>query len=245
MIKALIAITLYISAFAVHAQKIVNVVLVGDKGVTENIKEAKYFIIVKKYPGKYERLDYKMSAPLKMVRTYSDSTLTILQGHYYEYNTDGRLTLNGFYANNSKEKDWYYYNDTGKVVLEEKYDSGILVSTINPDTVKKQNPKEDSLKKDEKEASFHNGNNAWARYLMKNIHTEVGLQSLNGGEVRVQFTVNTEGKCVDLFLKKSVEFILDEEAKRVIENSPLWEPAVQNGKTVNAYRVQPLTFSKQ
>ena len=31
------------------AQKIVNLVFVGDKGVTENIKEAKFFIVVKDF----------------------------------------------------------------------------------------------------------------------------------------------------------------------------------------------------
>jgi protein TonB len=41
-----------------------------------------------------------------------------------------------------------------------------------------------------------------------------------------------------------VEFVLDDEAMRVIEQSPLWQPAFQDGKNVNAYRVQPFTFIK-
>ena len=61
----------------------------------------------------------------------------------------------------------------------------------------------------------------------------------------VKFVVNTEGKCTQIHMAKSVEYVLDEEARRVIENSPLWQPAVQNGRIVNAYRRQPITFSKQ
>ncbi|MFM2327176.1 MAG: hypothetical protein RIR31_1378, partial [Bacteroidota bacterium] len=42
----------------INAQKIVNLVLVDDNGVTENIKEAHSFIVVKKYPDNFQRLDY-------------------------------------------------------------------------------------------------------------------------------------------------------------------------------------------
>lgn len=63
--------------------------------------------------------------------------------------------------------------------------------------------------------------------------------------VRAGFTINKEGKYVDIFIRKSGEFVLDEEIIRVITNSPLWHPAVQDGKNINAYTVQPLTFTKQ
>lgn len=69
--------------------------------------------------------------------------------------------------------------------------------------------------------------------------------SVKGGNVIVMFVVNTSGKCVGVHLEKSVEFVLDEEAIRVIEHSPLWQPAIQNARKVNAYRRQPVTFRKQ
>ena len=229
------------------SQEIVNLVLVGDKGVTENIKEAHSFIAVKKYPGEYKRLDYKIGAPLQKVRSFSDATLKILQGNYYEYDLQGTLIKSGYYENNTKHKDWYYYNDTGKVILEEKYDKGVLIITVNPDTVKKIQGSlyDDIFDKVEQEAAFKKGDKSWKKYLSENLNGDVAAKSVNGGEVKVMFVVNTAGKCIDVFLRKSVEFILDEEAIRVIENSPLWQPAYQNGRVVNAYRVQPITFVKQ
>lgn len=228
----------------VNAQEIVNLVLVGDKGVTENIKEAHSFIVVKKYPGSYQRLDYKMGAPLERLRSYSDSTLEVLHGNYYEYASDGRIAQSGVYQNNLKEDDWYYYNDTGKVILEEKYENGVLIKTINPDTIKKEE-RTDAIQAVEKEATFGKGDRDWIKYLSKNLNADLAINSVNGGEVRVMFVVNKEGKCVDVHLKKSVEFILDEEVIRIIEKSPQWQPAIQNGRIVNAYRVQPITFTKQ
>jgi protein TonB len=35
---------------------------------------------------------------------------------------------------------------------------------------------------------------------------------------------------------------MEEEVVRIIKKGPKWKPAVQNGKLVNAYRRQPVTF---
>jgi hypothetical protein len=227
------------------SQEIVNLVMVSKNIVTENIKEADAFIIVKKFDNHFQRLDYKMHAPLVKERNYTDSTLTILQGKYYEYDDNGILSLVGEYENNLKENTWNIYNDTGKVILQKKYIHDLLTETINPDTVKKEEPNKDSLDKDEKEASFGKGKKDWMKYLVKNLKGDVALNSVNGGQVRVMYIVDTLGKCTDITLRKSVEFVLDEEAKRIIYNSPLWNSAYQKGKKVKAYRIQPITFVKQ
>jgi protein TonB len=234
---------LFIAPF-IFAQEIVNIVLVGDKGVTEKLEEATSFILVKKYPGSYQRIDYRMHAPIQKVRTYSDSTLRILDGAYYEYASNGPIFKSGYYSNNEKTNDWYYYNDSGRVILQERYEHDVLIKKTDPDTIKKTVPQK-PLRDDEREATFKKGDSDWMKYLTKNLNADVGNQSVAGGEVRVMFIVNKEGKCVEVHLKKSVEFVLDQEAIRIVEQSPLWQPAVQDGKNVNAYRVQPLTFVKQ
>ncbi len=226
------------------AQQIVNVVFVGNNGVTENIKEAHSFIVVKKYLNNYKRFDYRFNAPLIKERNYSDSLLEVLEGHYYEYADNGSLSKSGYYQNNLREREWYTYNDTGKVILKEKYEGGVLTATVNTDTVKKED-RPDAVTKVEKEAQFKKGDRDWKKYLISNINAEVAQGSVKGGMVMVKFVVNTEGKCTQIHMAKSVEYVLDEEARRVIENSPLWQPAVQNGRIVNAYRRQPITFSKQ
>ncbi|HMI78153.1 MAG TPA: energy transducer TonB [Ferruginibacter sp.] len=236
----------FIITIPAFSQQIVNLVLVGEKGITEDIKEARSFIVIKQYPDGFQRLDYNLGAPLERVRTYSDSTLTVLNGPFYEYSFNGALTLSGQYINNVKEKEWYYYNDTGKIILEQHYEHGILVKTINPDTLKKEkDPYNNTLQKVEVEAQYKKGDRDWKDYLVKNLDFDVIEKSVKGGKVHVGFTVNTSGKCVDVYLRRSVEFVLDEEAIRIIENSPLWHPAVQDGKKVNAYRTQPLTFAKE
>lgn len=230
--------------FGVNAQEIVNMVLVGKNGITTKIKETKSFVVVKKYPDGFKRLDYPMHAPLKKLRSYSDSSLTVLQGAYYEYATDGAIAISGYYENNLKHKDWFTYDDTGKVIWIEKYNNGLLTETINPDTVKKDTA-DKKLKPGEIEAVFKAGGKSWLQYLTRNLNADLAQNSVRGGTLKVAFRVNTDGKCVDVFLRKSVEFVLDEEGMRIIEKAPLWEPAMKDGVKLNAYRIQPITFVKQ
>lgn len=230
--------------FNVSAQEIVNMVLVGKNGITTKIKETQSFVVVKKYPDGFKRLDYPMHAPLKKLRSYSDSSLTVLQGAYYEYAADGAIAISGYYENNLKHKDWFTYNDTGKVILIEKYTNGILTETINPDTVKKDTANK-KLKPGEREAVYKGSDKNWRQYLIRNLKADLAQNSVAGGTLKVAFKVNTEGYCVDVYLRKSVEFVLDEEGMRIIETSPVWDPAIKDGATVNAYRIQPITFVKQ
>jgi TonB family protein len=227
----------------VFSQEIVNLIMVGKKGITENIREASSFIVVKQYPGYLQRLDYNLGAPLQKVRSYSDSNLTILNGPYYEYSTDGAISLSGTYTSNVKEKDWSYYNDTGKVILTMQYENGVLIKTINPDTVKKEDPST-GLKEGEVEAAFKKGDGDWRKYLQQNLNVSLAAKTLKGGRIRVAFTVDTTGKCVDIYLRRSAQFMLDEEVIRVIQNSPPWKPAEKDGIKLKAYRIQPITLLK-
>lgn len=230
----------------VTAQGIIKILLIGDKGPTKEIKEAKSFISVKKYPnGSVELLDYKMRGPLKKATTYTDITLKELDGPYYEYDVNGAIKLRGSYTNNLKEDEWLYFNDTGKVILKEKYRQGALIETINPDTVKKENEADQIFAKEEREAAFIGKDKSCRNYLLKTLDPDIASKSINGGVVRVGFAIDISGRPSDIFIRKSVEYVLDEEVLRVIYNMPDWSPAVQNGKKVKAYRVQPFSFIKE
>ena len=85
MTKYLIILLLIFSQ-SVISQQIVNAVMVGNKGITENQREAKYLIIVKKYnDSAFERLEYNFAGPIKRRLTYKDPDLKILNGTYADY----------------------------------------------------------------------------------------------------------------------------------------------------------------
>ena len=118
-----------------------------------------------------------------------------------------------------------------------------MLNTISDFSKKKDTAKEVN-NRNEREAVYRKGNNDWVKYLRTNLNRKVVLQSIKGGNVYVGFTIDSLGKILNIYIKKSVEYILDEEAKRVIEKSSDWNPAEQAGKKVKAYRIQPITFVK-
>ncbi|MEN9572092.1 MAG: hypothetical protein RL172_3323 [Bacteroidota bacterium] len=221
-------------------QEVVNLLYVGDNGLVDDFKEAHSVIVIKQYPNNhFERLDYLLGAPLTMLRTYNDSTLKNLDGPYLQYHPSGMIQVKGQYSRNTKTGEWWYYNDTGKVEKKEFYEQGIIQRSENPDSVEK---KETIKYGDEREADMVGGKNAWQSYLLKKMQQTNGSLSELKGKILVQFTINTSGKLVDIFLKRSANFGLDEEALKIIRNAPDWKPAFQNGQPINAYRVQPFTY---
>lgn len=228
---------------SLQAQQIVNYVFVGDKGVTTDVNEAHSFIIVKKYNGRFQRLDYKINAPLIKERNYSDSSLSILEGSYHFYNEYGELIETGIYKNNLKHGVWQRFDSGNKLILEENFEDGTLINS-KTDFSKKSDTLKVEMFKDQREAMFGKRDYDFAKYLMKNINGNVGRNLIKGGIVLVGFTVDTTGKCFNIFLKRSVEYKADEEVRRAIEKCPNWKPAFQNGKELSAYRLQPISFVK-
>ena len=65
------------------------------------------------------------------------------------------------------------------------------------------------------------------------------------GKVVLQFTVNKLGEVKDVKVVRGVNEILDKEAVRVVESSPKWEPASQNGIPVSVNYTFPVIFRIQ
>ncbi len=100
----------------------------------------------------------------------------------------------------------------------------------------------------EVEAGFPGGDRAWRSYLEKNLNTEVpGENGAPEGNltVIVKFVVSKDGSLSDISCESDPGYGICQEAIRVIKRTKNWTPAIQNGRNVNAYRRQPITFSVQ
>lgn len=97
----------------------------------------------------------------------------------------------------------------------------------------------------ENEAEFPGGNAAWARYLQKTLD---GFNPADNGappgkyQVIVRFIVSKDGSISDVTPETSFGYGMEEQAVKSIKKGPNWKPALQNGRNVNAYRRQPVTF---
>lgn len=100
----------------------------------------------------------------------------------------------------------------------------------------------------EQEAEFPGGQGAWRRYLENNLNANAPV---DGGAapgtytVIVKFVVSKDGSLSDIQAESNHGAGMEKEAIRAIKNGPKWKPALQNGRNVNAYRRQPITFVVQ
>ncbi len=64
------------------------------------------------------------------------------------------------------------------------------------------------------------------------------------GKVYVQFVIDTTGKILpeSVHILKGLNNSCNEEAKRVIEESPKWIPGIQAGKKVRVQMILPVVF---
>ena len=85
----------------------------------------------------------------------------------------------------------------------------------------------------------------WKNFLERNLNGDVPRD--NGApagrySVVVEFVVDKEGNVSDIQTLTHHGYGLEEEAIRVLRKAPKWEPAIQNGIKVKAYRRQVITF---
>lgn len=97
----------------------------------------------------------------------------------------------------------------------------------------------------EQNPEFTGGQDEWRKYLRENLKAITPVdEGWKAGvyKVVVKFIVHTDGSVSDVTTEdytgtKTALHCID-----VIKNAPKWQPAMQNGRKVNAYKKQPITF---
>jgi protein TonB len=94
------------------------------------------------------------------------------------------------------------------------------------------------------EASFPGGPQAWIRYVSNAIQENLSkLRKSDYGTCIIKFIVDTKGHVSQVEATTMQKSRLAKIAIDAIANGPKWHPAQQNGKFVNAYRLQPITLT--
>lgn len=124
---------------------------------------------------------------------------------------------------------------------------GFLMLAISASSFAQKKTDDDNIvyTKVEKEAEFANGLGGWRKYLERNLNASV--PNNNGAPagtytVIIKFIVSKNGKVSDVQAETKHGYGMEGEAISTIKKSPDWKPAIQNGKPVNAYRRQPITY---
>jgi TonB family protein len=82
------------------------------------------------------------------------------------------------------------------------------------------------------------------RYISENLkYPEEAKKNGVQGKVFVQFVVMKDGSVSNVKCIRGIHPLCDEEAVRVIRNSPDWKPGQQDGENVNVRFIVPISFS--
>jgi TonB family protein len=213
------------------------------------LDSSKYILWVHEIEDSNWQFDYyKTWGPLVKTQTFADREGTVLNGRSSIYNSFGNLDSTGIYDHGKKNGSFFklksYSKDSMVTIRQTDYveDSLVKMKDLLTDSNKKKDS--DSLKYTD--PAYPGGLKDWISYIINNLkYPERASNKSIQGNVYVRFTVDTEGSLSDIFIQKSAEYSLDQEAIRVVKNSGKWEPASENGVLKKAYKTESIYFSLQ
>jgi protein TonB len=203
---------------------------------------AHFFIRVRQLSDSKWQWDYyNLFGPLLKSERYQDKDGNVQEGRSFYYNDKGFLDSTTEWRNNKRNGDSYrYLEDSLKMRFKYVYRDDSLVEFVDVFAQKRDTSVKDSV---EQESEFPGGVSKWLRYLNKNLkYPDRAVNSKTEGEVRVCFIVDKQGNVAEPFIARSVEWTLDDESLTIINKSGTWSPAVQYGKVVKSYKLQPIVF---
>ena len=125
--------------------------------------------------------------------------------------------------------------------LSDKQLEDYITETLPP-----EEPIDDIVIFAETQPSFPGGLEAFYRYVSQAVnYPQSAIRRSISGKVFVEFVVDRDGSLSDLKVIKGIGGGCDEEALRVIKNSPRWNPGKQRGKAVRVRMVVPISFTLQ
>ncbi len=90
---------------------------------------------------------------------------------------------------------------------------------------------------------FPGGSKGLAAYLSQSIkYPRNSRTSSIRGKVIVSFKIQEDGQVADVQIIKGVNLVLNNEAKRVVQNMPKWAPGLRNGTPVASELSIPIVF---
>ena len=177
----------------------------------------------------------------------SDSDGNVLNGRFVSYSQLGAADTVGDYSNGVRNGQWKFYTPEGRLMGYQLYQDGLLLWTKDTLQIRREEDTLDGKKRIEIAAAFPGGKEAWLWYMKKSLrYPAYEFKHRVQGEVVIDFVVDSTGHipASSVWVSRSAEFALDEEALRFILNTGAWTPAIQNGRQVKSQKRQLIDFSR-
>lgn len=122
-------------------------------------------------------------------------------------------------------------------IFEPLDDMGTVVEILNEDA------KNDIFMVVDESPTFPGGNAEWQKFLKSNLkYPNQAIREGIQGAVYLSFVVDKEGSIDDIIVSRGIGAGCDEEAIKVLQASPQWNPAKLNGEIVKARMAIRIVF---
>ena len=237
-------VVLLASCLPLFSQKKQDFIQLRDKDgtVVASTKSAWYFTRIRYINDTcWQFQQYEVIGPLVSSRQFKDPDGLLAHGRSAFMRPNGTLDSTGSFVNGKPHGEWLYFDSIGNLKSKKRYALGSISEVSNED---------DDEKADSSgyfyfvEARFQNDDSGWSKYLQRNLrYPPIAFTNRVSSEVEVFFMIDTAGQVKDALLLRSAELTLDDEALRLVRDSPAWIPATQNGMKVDSYLQQRIQFS--
>jgi len=157
-------------------------------------------------------------------------------GHAIE---TGDLVEEGDYKDGLKHGFWTGKKTEGNFWYKEQYNLGNLISGES-----NENGILYKYEKADQQPQFKGGFEGFYKFLQKKVtYPAKAVSNKITGKVYLTFVVEKDGTLTEIKVKNSVHPLLDNEAVRVMNNSPKWIPGTQHGLPVRVSYNIPISFN--
>ncbi len=209
----------------------------------------------------------KSTGKLSVSAHFADSSLSQFEGMYKTYFSSGQTKEEGNYVNGEQQGEWFLWDSAGLKTVAVVFDKGKQltatqysyhkgklngkrvqdsngVETVNVLYDKKGNEINDEtiFENVDIKPVFAEGKVEFQRYNIPYTNAQIpySMGASNGNYlVYVSFVVEKDGRLTDIKAVSQEGYGMENEAVRVVKNSPRWQPALQNGNPVR-FRMQTI-----
>ena len=240
--KAFFFFLLILPLSVLHAQNKVTKYYDANWSETSNEKATFYAEFIKN--GNYYNCTsyWKKSNSVRGKSTFEDTTMMLPVGSQVLYFENGHVEDSSFYEDHQIKYAFHYYPNNQ---LESHY---YLPANKKEGVAEGYDESGKRIKNYVfgKDAEFKGGEKAWVAYIKKNISKDLTVKGEKQvtATVQIQFIIDENGYVTMAKIRQSSGYKnLDQDALRVISDSPNWKNAIQFNQPIKVFKVQPVTYT--
>ncbi|HEX7367466.1 MAG TPA: TonB family protein [Pelobium sp.] len=211
--------------------------------VNGRLKGISNYYFANKQLRKSANFEIEKNKSVEVVLALNDSTGTQFldkdgTGTFKTVDENGNA-LQGTYTKGLKDKTWKTVDQKKSETYLDEYKAGEYVKgkTIDAQGNETEYDGLESL------PTFKGGSQAFGSFLAANLRYPSDARDNNvQGRVFLQFVIEKDGSLVEAKVLRGIGHGCDEEALRVINKSPNWNPGMQRGKAVRVSYTVPIFF---